>query len=55
MMKKLVQDQEQMKEKQAGLTEPPTIARPTRPIEPPILEKPAPLIPPAARPHGVTK
>jgi hypothetical protein len=54
MMKKLQQDQEQMKEKQAGLTESPTIARP-RPIPPPILKKPATLILPAALPHRATK
>jgi hypothetical protein len=55
MMKKLQQDQEQMKEKQTRLTESPTIARPTRPIPPPIVEKPATLIPPAALPHRATK
>jgi hypothetical protein len=55
MMKKLLQDQEQMKEKQAGLTESPMMARPTRPIPPPILKKPVPPIPPAALPHLVTK
>jgi len=55
MMKKLLQDQEQMKEKRAGLTASPTIATPTRPIPPRILEKPAPLIPPAPQPHRVTK
>ena len=55
MMKKLQQDQEEMKEKQAGLTESPMIARPTRPIPLPIIKKPAPPIPPAAQPHRVTK
>jgi hypothetical protein len=55
LMKKLLQDQEQMKEKQAGLTESPMIARPPRPIPPPILGKPAPLIPAAPLPHHVTK
>jgi len=55
MMKRLQQDQEQMKEKQAGLTESPTIAGPTRPIPPPIIKKPAPPIPPAALLHRVTK
>jgi hypothetical protein len=55
MMKKLQQDQEQMKEKQAGLIESPTIARPMRPIPPPILGNPAPLIPPAPLPRRVTK
>jgi hypothetical protein len=43
MMKKMLQDQEQMKEKQAGLSESPMIARPTPPV------------PPAALPHRVTK
>ncbi len=55
MMKKLLQSQEQMKEKQARLTESPTIARPTPPIPPRIIQKPAPPIPPAALPHRVTK
>jgi hypothetical protein len=43
MMKKMLQDQEHMKEKQAGLSESPMIARPTPPV------------PPAALPHRVTK
>jgi hypothetical protein len=55
MMKKLQQNREQMKEKQARPTESATIAAQTRPVPPPILEKPAPLIPPAAQPHRVTK
>ena len=55
MMKKLQEDQEEMKEKQAGLTESPMIARPTRPIPLPIIKKPAPPIPPAPQPHRVTK
>jgi hypothetical protein len=53
MMKKLLQDQEQMKQKQAGLSGSPTIARPALPL--PIMGKPAPPIPPAASPHLVTK
>ncbi len=55
MMKKLLQNQEQMKEQQARLTESPAIAGPTRLVPPPILEKPAPPIPPAALPHRATK
>jgi TGF-beta propeptide len=55
MMKKLLQSQEQMKEKRAGLTESARIARPTRPIPPRIIQKPSTLIPPAALPHRVTK
>jgi hypothetical protein len=55
MMKKLLQSREQMNKKQAGLIESPTITRPTRPIPPPILEKRAPVIPPAPQPHRVTK
>jgi hypothetical protein len=52
MMKKLQQDQEQMKEKQARPIESATIAAQARPVPPRILEKPAPLIP--STPH-VTK
>ncbi|HLW86962.1 MAG TPA: hypothetical protein VKR57_00640 [Terriglobales bacterium] len=55
LMKKLQQDEEQMKEKQAGPIESPMMARPPRPIPPLILGKPAPLIPPAPLPHRVTK
>ena len=55
MMKKLLQNQEQMKEQQARLTESPAIAGPTRLVPPPILEKPAPPIPPAALPRRATK
>jgi hypothetical protein len=55
MMKKLLQDQEQMKEKQAALTGSETIATPARPIPPPITEKPAPRIPPTPLPNHVTK
>jgi hypothetical protein len=55
MMKKLLQSHEQMNEKRAGLIEDPTITRPTRPIPPPIIGKPAPPISPAAQPHRVTK
>jgi len=55
MMKKLLQSQEQMNEKRSGLIEDPTITRPTRPIPPPIIGKPAPPISPAAQPHRVTK
>jgi len=55
MMEKLQQDEEQMKEKQAGLSESPMIPTPPRPIPLPIPGKPAPLIPPAPLPHRVTK
>jgi trimeric autotransporter adhesin len=55
MMEKLQQDEEQMKEKQAGLSESPMIPTPPRPIPPPLPGKPAPLIPPAPLPHRVTK
>jgi hypothetical protein len=55
MMKKLQQDEEQMKKKQAGLIESPMITRPTQPIPSPIIGKPAPLIPPAPQPHHATK
>jgi hypothetical protein len=55
LMKKLQQDEEQMKEKQAGLIESPMMARPPRTIPPPILGKPAPLTPSAPLPHRVTK
>ena len=55
MMKKLLQSQEEMKEKQAGPTESATIARPARPIPPRIIQPHTRPIPSAALTHSSTK
>jgi hypothetical protein len=55
MMKKLLQNREQMKEKQGRPAESATIAAQARPVPPPILAKPATLIPPSPLPQRATK
>jgi hypothetical protein len=55
MMKKLLQNREQMKEKQGRPAESATIAAQARPVPPPILAKPATLIAPSPLPQRATK
>jgi hypothetical protein len=55
MMKKLLQNREQMKEKQGRPAESATMAAQARPVPPLMLAKPATLIPPSPLPQRATK